>query len=250
MYVTGDPVPEIANNVFDGNLAYVGAGIAYGSYASPGSKIHGNTFQNQNDPNRNGFSGGMEVEGSPEIYENLFVVNLVRYRGAAVGVGGGLPVFHHNTFVSNETRGNGGAMSVYNGRATLHHNLFYENIGWDTGGAIWLFVNGEIDATNNVFWANHADGGTGAGGAIYFYESQTPSSLTNNTFWKNSSTGGGTIDARSSSPVLRNNIISAGNQTVVREFDTGVRPATPRMFWNSLHACAGGAYYDHERRAS
>ncbi len=130
--------PLFNNCVFAGNSATNAGGGFYGNYGT--ASFSKTTFSG----NSAGTGGG--------IYANRYTTSVTN------------GVFNANTSVSG-----GGGMFIHNGsNSTVTNSTFFKNTAASSGGAIVLVeANSSINAANNIFYMNTANGmATGAGSDI------------------------------------------------------------------------------------
>ncbi len=241
------------------------AAVLQGFTVTNGSSVFTNDYS--------GHGGGIYVEASPTIQDNIIIGNEAAFHGGGLYSEGGDVVLLNNTFSDNLADFDGGGAYLKDTDALIEGNQFLDNEADDDAGGLFLGVGSLPEVRWNVFAENECSGvnnpgGTvGWGGALVLH-TNTDADVHNNLFVGNvASTEGGAVYVHSSSPTFTNNslfdnhVTAPGASAGLRVFSgevsnnvfaggtgVGIRVAgsgsTLTFTYNDVWDFTGGAYFD------
>jgi parallel beta-helix repeat protein len=150
---------SITNNTVSGNTVNNAVGGVYCGVSGTGSAlVQFNTITGNSNTYTNGSGGGLYLDGSPEVQDNLLADNSAGY-GGGIYVNQGSPLIANNGVSSNVVTNSGGGIYLYKGSPTLINNTVASNSGGTSGNGGGIYADGTNATIANSIIAFNTSGG-------------------------------------------------------------------------------------------
>ncbi|HEY3412500.1 MAG TPA: right-handed parallel beta-helix repeat-containing protein [Armatimonadota bacterium] len=149
----------ITNNQVSGNFVNNSVGGVYcGISGTATALIQSNQITGNSNTYSNGSGGGLYLDGSPEVQDNLIADNSAGY-GGGIFVNKGSPLIANNAVSSNVVSANGGGIYLYQGVPTLINNTVASNSGGTSGNGGGIYADSTTATIANTIIAFNTSGG-------------------------------------------------------------------------------------------
>lgn len=150
---------NITNNQVSGNSVGNSVGGVYcGISGTANALVKGNQITANSNTSSNGSGGGLYLDGSPEVQDNLIADNSAAY-GGGIYVNRGSPLIANNGVSSNVVSVNGGGIYLYQGSPTLINNTVASNSGGTSGNGGGIYADATTAVIANTIIAFNTSGG-------------------------------------------------------------------------------------------
>lgn len=150
---------NITNNTVSGNVVNNAVGGVYCGVSGTGSAlVQFNTITGNSNTSATGSGGGLFLDGSPEVQDNLLADNSAGY-GGGIYVNQGSPLIANNGISSNVVTNNGGGIYLYKGSPTLINNTVASNSGGTSGNGGGIYADATTATIANTIIAFNTSGG-------------------------------------------------------------------------------------------